>query len=300
MESIEKYGKTELTFNEEQISVLKESIAKDLTLPEFDLFVNVCKRKQLDPFSGQICAVKRFDSSKNKPVMTIQTEIDGYRTIAQRTGRYNGQTMPEWCGSDGIWKEVWLEEKYPLAARIGVYIIGQSEPTYAVALWREFYPGDKMGFMWRKLPTIMLLKCAEAQALRKAFPMDLAGMYVKEEIQNDQIMEVSAEDLRDEKAKRIEKSFEMKSLSEPETAEVIEDGNPFAKMTKPNLLKKAVEILIAFTDNNVELIKQIIFQNTGKTAIKECEKEQLIDLIATLEEAKDNKIDYIDQIVRNQ
>jgi hypothetical protein len=61
-------------------------------------------------------------------------------------------------------------------------IAGQRCPFTATARWDQYYPGDSQGFMWRKMPHLMLGKCAEGLALRKAFPAELAGAYVKEEM----------------------------------------------------------------------------------------------------------------------
>ena len=52
----------------------------------------------------------------------------------------------------------------------------------ATARWSEYYPGDQQGHMWKKMPNRMLEKCAEALALRKAFPSELSGLYVREEL----------------------------------------------------------------------------------------------------------------------
>ena len=59
---------------------------------------------------------------------------------------------------------------------------GERYPFTATARWREYYPGDKQGYMWTKMPFGQLGKCAEALALRKAFPKQLSGLYAPEEM----------------------------------------------------------------------------------------------------------------------
>ena len=84
-----------------------------LTEDEFALFIEVAKRTGLDPFRRQVYAIKRAGK------MSIQTGIDGFRVLAQRSGEYEGQLGPEWCGPDGVWRDVWLATEPPAAARVG-------------------------------------------------------------------------------------------------------------------------------------------------------------------------------------
>lgn len=151
----------------ERLELLKRTICKDATNDEFSLFIEVAKRSGLNPFARQIHAVKR--SGK----MTIQTGIDGYRLIADRTGKYAGSDDP-----------IFDNEKQPTKATVTVYKIVQGVRCAftATARWDEYYPGESQGFMWKKMPCVMLGKCAESLALRKAFPAELSGLYTNEEM----------------------------------------------------------------------------------------------------------------------
>lgn len=149
---------------EDQIAVLKNTIAKGATDAELALFVNYCKKTGLDPFSRQIYLSKRSEKVGNEYVETRrpETTIDGFRLIAERTGKYEGQQGPFWCDADGNWKDVWLSAKPPVAAKVGILKAGFREPLYAIALYSEFAQTTRDGqpnSMWRKMPANQLAKC---------------------------------------------------------------------------------------------------------------------------------------------
>jgi phage recombination protein Bet len=173
-------------FSNDQIRLLGETVAKGCDQNELAFFLQVAKLKRLDPFTGQIHVVKRWDSMAGKDKITIQTGIDGFRVIAARTDELAGIDDPEYDTEEG---------EHPNVAKVTVYRYGRNDEkiTYkATARWSEYAQTKRdggLGPMWKKLPWLMLGKCAESLALRKAFPDELSGMYTNEEMEqadNDQ------------------------------------------------------------------------------------------------------------------
>lgn len=161
-----------INFDEEKLALLRKTLANGLTETEFQLFTQSCSRLRLDPFAKQIYAMKAGGR------MVLMIGIDGLRLIASETGEYEGQVGPEWCGEDGIWRDVWLEKAVPAAARVGVYRRNFRDPLWGVASFKTFGKGTDT---WKGMPDIMLAKCAEAQALRKAFPQQVGELYTEAE-----------------------------------------------------------------------------------------------------------------------
>jgi len=157
-------------FTAEQIDLIKRTVANGTSNDELKLFLYMASRTGLDPFARQIYAIKR------KGKMTIQIGIDGYRVIADRTGRYAPGQEPAFNYDD--------EGKLKSATAYVKKLVADTwHEVAATAHWDEFYPGDgELGFMWRRMPHTLLAKVAECQALRRAFPAELSGLYSNEEM----------------------------------------------------------------------------------------------------------------------
>jgi phage recombination protein Bet len=142
--------------------------------PVVEAFLLHARRTGLDPIARQIYCIER------RGRWGTQVSIDGARLVAERTKEYRGQTPTQWTLDGVTWVDVWIDSTTPpKAARVGVYREGFVEPLVAVATMDAYNAG---GPMWQKMPALMLGKCAEMLALRKAFPQDLSGLYSTEEM----------------------------------------------------------------------------------------------------------------------
>lgn len=155
-------------FDNNQIQLLKTTICKGSSDDELKFFIYACQRTGLDPFARQIYSVPRGGQR------VIQTSVDGFRLIAERTGRYSPGREP-----------TFVHDKEGQLVSATAYVKKQTKDgtwheVAASAMMMEY---DGKNTFWKKMPYLMLAKCAECLALRKAFPAEMSGLYGQEEMQ---------------------------------------------------------------------------------------------------------------------
>lgn len=164
-----------LEFSDEQQKMIRDSYANGASVSEFAVLMEIAKARRLNPLLKQVHFVCRRQKYKEggqerwKSVWTAQVSIDGMRAIAQRTGLYNGQDEPVFEEANGR----------IVKCTVRVYRKDWERPAVGVAYWSEYVQDSRF---WSAMPHTMLSKCAESQALRKAFPEDMGGIYTPEEM----------------------------------------------------------------------------------------------------------------------
>ena len=199
--------------------------------------------------------------------MTIQTAIDGFRSIADRTGQYCSSDDPIFEEKDGKLTKA--------TVTVGKRVQGVEGKFTATARWDEYYP-DKNTFMWDKMPYTMLGKCAEALALRKAFPQQLSGLYT-----GDEMDQAGDQDIPNN-TKNVNPKGGSKQLEDTLTKPVVE--KPPVEKDSSKLFEEAQSELdeaFAFCENK-EIHDNVINNlNDIKYEMSEANKEVLVNFAKT-------------------
>ena len=153
----------------EQKELVKKTVFPDATDAELQLFFFDCTRRGIHPLDKLIHPTKR--NGKYTPI----TSIDLFRQRASESGEHMGTDDATYTGEPG-------QKDFSASVTVYKHLRGEKCAFTATARWSEYFPGEKQGFMWQKMPHLMLAKCAEALALRKAFPQQLHGLYTNEEV----------------------------------------------------------------------------------------------------------------------
>ena len=218
---------------------MRRTVAKGATIDELARFLYVANRLGLDPLVNQV-HLTHHKTGQGETTISVIVGIDGFRAIAERTHEYAGSDDalfdygPNYKSENG-------EPINPTKATVTVYRIvkGQRVSFTATARWKEYKP-SVADFMWKRMPYAQLAKCAEALALRKAFPHDLSGVYVQEELDQAATKENRAEIV------------------------VTPAATMDTTMAKWKCVDCGVEITKAEADYSLSLI--------GKTSCRECQK----------------------------
>lgn len=245
MGKLEVKSSTEIQYTAEQVDLIKSQIAPKASDNELKLFLYQAQRTGLDALSRQIYCIHRnqwnADTRQYEAKMTIQTSIDGFRVVAERSGNYGGQSKPIFHEKDGRL----------LSCEISVFRFHGTEryeASVGLAFWDEYVPVGKDGQptgMWKKMPHTMLSKVAEALALRKSFPQDLSGLYTTEEMSQADFAETSTSS-----------STKEKTIEVAETKEILEE-QPISGLEQWKLALDAIQDkkgLIAFYTSNANSV----------------------------------------------
>lgn len=161
------------------ITVLENSLYPGADSTSIALVINYCRAAGLDPMQKPCHIVPMWDSKSQRMRDVVMPGIGLYRTQAARSGEYAGVTEPEF-GPDVTEKLGGQDITFPAWCKVTVKRLlsnGAIVEFSATERWKENYAvkGGKEksiapNAMWTKRPYAQLAKCAEAQALRKAFP----------------------------------------------------------------------------------------------------------------------------------
>lgn len=288
---------SKIEFTSEQVELIKNTVAVGATNDELKMFLHVAQQRGLDPFGRQIFFIKRGQGRDAK--VSIQTSIDGFRLVAERTGKYKGQKGPYWCGKDGKWVDVWLATEPPQAASVAIIRSDFQEPIRAVALYTEFcqqYNGKASG-LWQKMPALMLAKCAEALAFRKAFPQDLSGIYTSDEMAQAEPDQSHQKNTQDRGQANQRQATPAQEKVNQTTGEVVVEAEPLAR---PDQIKEIRSIHHEMgTEPKEDVISKLTvakateYIRRGKIALeKKREEEAAMALAAQQESGQAEAFEY--------
>lgn len=174
----------------EKVELIKRTFFPGATDDEFELFQCVCRQTGLRPELKQIYPVKRKTRQSDgsyKEVVAFQTSIDGYRAIAEASGKYSpGKESTYVYDKDGRLISATAYVKKMTADGVW-HEIGST------AFYSEYVQKGKDGApnnFWRDMPHVMLAKCAESAALRKSFPSLLSGLYTHDEMPSTDVSDI--------------------------------------------------------------------------------------------------------------
>ena len=207
----------EFNYTDSELKALKNQYASNASQEQFDLWIAECRTRGLVPVKDvvlQMRATKEYNPETRQKEFVKKavhiTTIQALRKLAERTGKYAGQLPSVWIylGADGDRTEsdIPLPEsngsktpRIPWVAKVSVLRTGFQHPITVPArfeAYAQYYSdgGSKsLNSTWANRGPEQLEKCAEALALRKAFPEELGGLYLQEEFTDEETVAATAQ-----------------------------------------------------------------------------------------------------------
>jgi phage recombination protein Bet len=196
----------------------------DCNHTEFDQFMHVSASLGLDPLKKQIYAFVFNKDDADRRRMSIVVGIDGFRSIAKRSGNYRPDGKAPRFVTDPALVDPGANPLGLVSAEVTVYQRAHGDwwPVTAIAFWDEYAPlitsewqgkkGERRLVQldkpmldpkkenWRKMGRLMLAKCAEAAAIRRAWPEDLSAIYSDEELDRAHTIDLTASEIVESEA----------------------------------------------------------------------------------------------------
>jgi len=265
----------------ELVNVLRNSLYPGAQLDSIKLVVSYCKASGLDPMQKPVHIVPMWDSKSGAMRDVVMPGIGLYRTQAARSGEYAGVTDAEF-GADVNENIGGVTITYPVSCKVTVKRLmanGTIAEFSATERWKENYAvkGGKEksiapNTMWIKRPYAQLAKCAEAQALRKAFP-ECGSQPTADEMEGkileDQAIESTATVVKDLKPER--KTMTIEELTAKYTKDKVDADGVVKKFSPKSMIERGEETaqnLIDFLSAKYELPNDVLEAINSWTTIE--------------------------------
>ena len=276
MSNIVASKKQELAENlESKRQVIKNTVAKNASDDEFEMFMHLAKEYGLDPFQKEIFFWKQ------KGRVTTMTSRDGYLKIANQHPAYEGMDSNiiypgdelEITKSDIKLKSDSISNmsKDPIGAYAVVYRSDRKIPTKIRVPFREYFKANNYKDNWKNYPSAMILKVAESMALKRAF--SVSGLVSKEEMgQQEEIevpeMEIDEQEYIDAKREGMQEEKPQLSERQQEIKQLIDNIDGGQKLVVEYIQGAEASGVDELGDEDYEILKQ---------TIEDARKEQLMD-----------------------
>ena len=177
-------------WTDDEINTIKNTVAKGASDSELKMFLSLASAHGLNPFQHEIWFVKMGGQN------AIITARDGYLKIAQNNPHFRGMESDVIYSGDKFRKDKdGITHEYTLANRghiVGAYATvyrdDRDKPAYFFAPFDNY---NKRGGVWQQYPHAMIIKVAEAMALKRAFAIN--GLVTQEEVGYDGTKKILSE-----------------------------------------------------------------------------------------------------------